>query len=339
MPLKVGVLGAGAVGAYVGGLIALRTKSDVVMVGRRRFVDQVSAGGMTLRPDPRRPRDVHSIRPKHVTVDDDPKALAGCDIILVAVKSTATADAAAQLERIAERAGSPHALVLSLQNGVGNGSILVGRWRSTGSPRSLAWSTSTSSGTRTRPTTFATGASSADAPPPSPHALRRRSDLPARAIDGAGLVDHPSVFAAKKANLAAFVEATRETGLVVSLERDILPVQYGKLLIDLQSPSTPSPELRCPRRCRAGGSEWRGARSCSRRWTCTARVGSNPRGRTSRSFRSCSRCRIGRTTPSRLRCSLWTRLQVVHAAGLRDWAHDGDRRAVRGDREARATER
>ena len=45
MPFKVGVLGAGAVGAYVGGPIALRTKSDVVMVGRRRFVDQVSAGG------------------------------------------------------------------------------------------------------------------------------------------------------------------------------------------------------------------------------------------------------------------------------------------------------
>ena len=59
---------------------------------------------------------------------------------------------------------------------------------------------------------------------------------PRAVADGTGLVDHPSVFAAKKANLAAFVEALRETGLAVSLERDILPVQYGKLLINLQSP-------------------------------------------------------------------------------------------------------
>ena len=105
MPFKVGVLGAGAVGAYVGGLIAAR-EVDVVMVGRRRFVDQVS-GWRDPRPDPRGRATCTASRAMHVTVDDDPKALAGCDIVLVAVKSTATADAAAQLERIAERGKVP----------------------------------------------------------------------------------------------------------------------------------------------------------------------------------------------------------------------------------------
>lgn len=239
MPFKVGVLGAGAVGAYVGGLIALRTKSDVVMVGRRRFVDQVSAGGVTLRPDPRRPRDVHSIRAMHVTVDDDPKALAGCDIVLVAVKSTATADAAAQLERIAERGGfPPHALVLSLQNGVGNGSILVRALEKHGVATlpcmvnfNVVWDSYASDDVRD-------GCKIRRCTPAKPGMpCIGIHNLPERAVaDGTGLVDHPSVFAAKKANLAAFVESLRETGLAVSLERDILPVQYGKLLINLQSP-------------------------------------------------------------------------------------------------------
>mmetsp|Transcript_4317 Transcript_4317/g.17691 ORF Transcript_4317/g.17691 Transcript_4317/m.17691 type:complete len:216 (+) Transcript_4317:445-1092(+) len=183
-----------------------------------------------------------------------------------------------------------------------------GRWRSTGSPRSLAWSTSTSSGTRTRPTTFATGAGSADAPPPSPACPASAFTISPR---------EPSPTAPDSLTTRPCSRPRRPTSRLSSRRcaKPDWPCRWSATSSPFctascsstsSPPSTPSPELRCPRRCRADGSEWRGARSCSRRWTCTTRVGSNLRGRTSRSSRSCSRCRTGRTTRRRLCCSRWT---------------------------------
>jgi ketopantoate reductase len=51
--MKVGVLGAGAVGAYVGGLVQARSglEPPVVLVGRQRLVDQTALGaGAYTRP-------------------------------------------------------------------------------------------------------------------------------------------------------------------------------------------------------------------------------------------------------------------------------------------------
>ena len=49
--MKVGVLGAGAVGAYVGGLVQARSglEPPVVLVGRQRLVDQTARGGAVLQ--------------------------------------------------------------------------------------------------------------------------------------------------------------------------------------------------------------------------------------------------------------------------------------------------
>ena len=114
--MRVGVLGAGAVGAYVGCLIHARCPDDDVILVGRRALDERSANGVILEtvgrchPRVEIPRD-------HLRVTRDAAALAGCDVVLVAVKSTATADAAAQLARCSL---PPDVVILSLQNGVGN---------------------------------------------------------------------------------------------------------------------------------------------------------------------------------------------------------------------------
>ena len=119
--MRVGVLGAGAVGAYVGCLIHARCPdAEVVLVGRRAL-DERSANGVALETVGRsHPRVV--ISRDHLRVTRDVAALAGCDVVLVAVKSTATADAAAQLARCSL---PPDVVILSLQNGVGNASIIA----------------------------------------------------------------------------------------------------------------------------------------------------------------------------------------------------------------------
>ena len=114
--MRVGVLGAGAVGAYVGCLIHARCPDDDVILVGHRALDGRSANGVILetvgryRPRVEIPRD-------HLRVTRDAAALAGCDIVLVAVKSTATADAAAQL---AQCPLPSDVVILGLQNGVGN---------------------------------------------------------------------------------------------------------------------------------------------------------------------------------------------------------------------------
>ena len=119
--MRVGVLGAGAVGAYVGCLIHARCPdAEVVLVGRRAL-DERSANGVALETVGRsHPRVV--ISRDHLRVTRDVAALAGCDVVLVAVKSTATADAAAQLARCSL---PPDVVILSLQNGVGNAPIIA----------------------------------------------------------------------------------------------------------------------------------------------------------------------------------------------------------------------
>ena len=118
--MRVGVLGAGAVGAYVGCLIHARCPdAEVVLVGRRA---PRRAIGERRRPRDRRSHPRVVISRDHLRVTRDVAALAGRDVVLVAVKSTATADAAAQLARCSP---PPDVVILSLQNGVGNAPIIA----------------------------------------------------------------------------------------------------------------------------------------------------------------------------------------------------------------------
>jgi len=109
---KVAVLGAGAVGCFVGGVLQ-STGLPVTFVGRRKLSQTVDEHGLTLS-------DYGGWRAEIAPGDIDfrcgPEALDEAEIILVTVKSGDTATAAAEIARHA-RDG---ATVISFQNGISN---------------------------------------------------------------------------------------------------------------------------------------------------------------------------------------------------------------------------
>jgi 2-dehydropantoate 2-reductase len=105
--MKVGVMGAGAVGSYYGAMLA-KSGHDVTLVGREGFVQAVRADGLLLESKGLR-------TPVQIKANTDPAALLSSDLILFCVKSTDTEVAGRQLAML--RADCP---VLSLQNGVDN---------------------------------------------------------------------------------------------------------------------------------------------------------------------------------------------------------------------------
>lgn len=114
----IAVAGAGSVGGYVGGLLALGGH-EVRMLARPRMVARLEAG---LRLTDHEGLD-RQVLPGTVTASDNPALLDGADMILVTVKSGATAEMA---ETIAAHA-QVDAVVISLQNGVGNAACLKDR--------------------------------------------------------------------------------------------------------------------------------------------------------------------------------------------------------------------
>jgi 2-dehydropantoate 2-reductase len=108
------VYGAGSIGCYVGGRLAA-TGAEVAFVGRRRLADEVAAHGLTLTD--LRGSELRAASTRYATVPD---AAAEADLVLVAVKSGATADAADQLAPLLK----PGAVVVSLQNGLRAAALL-----------------------------------------------------------------------------------------------------------------------------------------------------------------------------------------------------------------------
>lgn len=107
-PLKVAVMGAGAVGCYFGGLLA-RAGHDVTLIARPEHVEAIRRDGLRMET---RAFD-ERVR---VAASADPAAVQGADLLLFCVKSTGTETAGAQLRPFL----GPDALVLCLQNGVDN---------------------------------------------------------------------------------------------------------------------------------------------------------------------------------------------------------------------------
>lgn len=106
--MKIGVMGAGAVGCYYGGMLA-RAGHEVVLVGRPTHVEALQQRGLRLQTaafDVELP----------VRASTDAAALIDAALVLFCVKSTDTEAAGLELrDHLA-----PDALVLSLQNGVDN---------------------------------------------------------------------------------------------------------------------------------------------------------------------------------------------------------------------------
>jgi len=113
MALRVGVLGAGAIGGYLGIRLSA-AGAAVVLVGRRELVEHrerlhaVTLEGAEIRPS------------AGLEVTEDPAALAKAEVVLVTVKSLATAEAGETVERHAPA----DATVVSFQNGLRNAEVL-----------------------------------------------------------------------------------------------------------------------------------------------------------------------------------------------------------------------
>jgi 2-dehydropantoate 2-reductase len=107
-PLRVAVIGAGAVGCFYGGMLA-RAGHAVTLIGRAQHVQVFERDGLrmqTLSFDEQVPVDAST----------EAAAVAGADVVLFAVKSTDTESAGEQMRPHLQ----PGALVLCLQNGVDN---------------------------------------------------------------------------------------------------------------------------------------------------------------------------------------------------------------------------
>jgi 2-dehydropantoate 2-reductase len=112
---KIAVFGAGAIGCWVGGRLAAGGAA-VTLIGRARVIDELRNGLRVSElgvPNDR----VWAVTPALAT---DASAAAGADLVLVTVKSAATADAGRELAAVV----SERAVVASLQNGVRNAQLL-----------------------------------------------------------------------------------------------------------------------------------------------------------------------------------------------------------------------
>ncbi|MDV4145232.1 MULTISPECIES: 2-dehydropantoate 2-reductase [Shimia] len=110
------VAGAGSVGCFVGGMLA-RGAHHVTLLVRPRLEEVLARQGLTLTDFEGLDEE---LAPDMFYRSVDPACLAAADIILVTVKSGDTAEMADLIRAHAK----PEAVVVSLQNGVGNGGVL-----------------------------------------------------------------------------------------------------------------------------------------------------------------------------------------------------------------------
>ena len=111
------VAGAGAIGCFVGGLLA-HAGHRVTLLVRPRIAAEIKGHGLTLTDFSGM---AITVDPTELTLREKPECLADADIVLVTVKSGSTEAIGHAIERFA-----PHrATVVSLQNGTGNAKLLA----------------------------------------------------------------------------------------------------------------------------------------------------------------------------------------------------------------------
>jgi 2-dehydropantoate 2-reductase len=111
---KIGIMGAGAIGLYVGGMLA-ESGARVVFAARGRTLASVQRGLSLSRYDGFKA----TLKPEQYEVGEAGN-LADCQIVLFCTKSGDTETAALELSKWLR----PGATVISLQNGVGNVELL-----------------------------------------------------------------------------------------------------------------------------------------------------------------------------------------------------------------------
>jgi 2-dehydropantoate 2-reductase len=112
----VGVAGAGSIGCFVGGMLAAGGRK-VALLARPRVIGEIEANGLRLTSFEGFDR---TIAANQLTLSEDANIFADAGAVLVTVKSADTAEIADILARHAPE----DAVIVSLQNGVGNVSVL-----------------------------------------------------------------------------------------------------------------------------------------------------------------------------------------------------------------------
>ncbi len=113
---RIVIAGAGAIGCYVGGLLA-HSGLTVSFLGRPRILDDLRNCGLRLTDYSG--LDI-ALSSAELDLYEAPEILAEADLILVCVKSAATAEIADQIAANAK----PEAVIVSLQNGMGHAETL-----------------------------------------------------------------------------------------------------------------------------------------------------------------------------------------------------------------------
>src|SRR5665213_174191 len=112
----IGVAGAGSIGCFVGGMLAAAGRR-VTLLARPRVIGEIEANGLRMTSFDGLDQSVASNR---LMLSEDPSIFADAGVVLVTVKSADTGDIAELIGRHAPA----DAVIVSLQNGIGNVSVL-----------------------------------------------------------------------------------------------------------------------------------------------------------------------------------------------------------------------
>jgi 2-dehydropantoate 2-reductase len=112
----IGIAGAGSIGCFVGGMLAASGRR-VALLARPRVIEEIRGNGLRLTSFEGIEQQV---APSALTLSEDPSIFHDASVVLVTVKSADTAEIA----DIIARHAPADAVIVSLQNGVGNVSLL-----------------------------------------------------------------------------------------------------------------------------------------------------------------------------------------------------------------------
>ena len=112
----IGVAGAGSIGCFVGGMCAVAGRG-VALLARRRVIQEIQGNGLRLTSFEGLDRNIPS---NQLTLSEDPSIFSNAGAVLVTVKSAETGEIADLIARHAPA----DAVIVSLQNGVGNVPVL-----------------------------------------------------------------------------------------------------------------------------------------------------------------------------------------------------------------------
>jgi 2-dehydropantoate 2-reductase len=191
--MKISIIGSGAMGSLFGGRLSLAGQDVVLYDVYREHVEKITASGLAIED-----AATGAVTVAHPGASADPRAVEGSDVLVIFVKSTTTEQAAAQFVPFAKK----DAIVLTLQNGLGNEEIIrrhFGRER-------------TAAGVTSQGATFL-----------GPGRIRHAGKGPT----------HVSMADGRNEKLRPLADALTAAGFEMHVEKDVASLVWSKLIINV----------------------------------------------------------------------------------------------------------